>query len=184
MTVELGVATREPSGPGQEVPYAWLKAETLGTGQGWRTTRVPLSELAGTTAHALAVRITRRGKEPVRWRLGAVTVREAAARPRPATPGTPAVSASAQQSGKAAVRLARQRSAGPVRHYEVSRVLPDGARRLRPRPHHPRLDGSPLMHDGLAARSAGAPAVHSGPAAGSVRGTASVTRSPCGGFFS
>ncbi|MFD6886434.1 endo-beta-N-acetylglucosaminidase [Streptomyces sp. NPDC059957] len=130
VTVELGVATRQPSGPGQEVPYTWLKAETIGTGQGWRTTRVRLSELAGETAHALAVRITRRGKEPVRWRLGAVSVREAAARPRPATPGTPAVSASAQQSGKAAVRLAWQRAAGPVRHYEVSRLLPDGARRF------------------------------------------------------
>lgn len=130
VTVELGVATREPSGPGQEVPYTWLKAETLGTGQGWRTTRVRLSELAGRTAHGLAVRITRRGKEPVRWRLGAVTVREAAPRPRPATPGTPAVSASAQQSGKAAVRLTWRRAAGPVRHYEVFRVLPDGARRL------------------------------------------------------
>ncbi|MCX5127137.1 endo-beta-N-acetylglucosaminidase [Streptomyces sp. NBC_00193] len=136
VTVEFGVATREPSGPGQEVPYTWLKAQTLGTGRGWRTARVRLSELAGATAHGLAVRITRRGKEPVRWRLGAVTVREAAARPRPATPGTPAVSASSQQSGRASLRLTWQRAAGPpsqlrqLRHYEVSRVLPDGTRRF------------------------------------------------------
>lgn len=133
VTVELGVATREPAAPGQEVPYTWLKAQTLGTGQGWRTTRVRLSELAGETAHGLAVRITGRGRKPVRWRLGALTVREAVARPRPGTPGTPDVSASAQQSGRAALRLSWQRAAGPagrVRHYEVSRVLPDGTRRF------------------------------------------------------
>lgn len=130
VAVELGVATREPSGPGQEVPYTWLKAETLGSGQGWRTTRVRLSDLAGGTAHGLAVRITGRGKKPVRWRLGALTVRDAAAPSRPATPGTPAVSASAQQSGKAALRLTWQRAERPVRHYEVSRVLPGGARRF------------------------------------------------------
>ncbi|WP_405488166.1 endo-beta-N-acetylglucosaminidase [Streptomyces sp. NBC_00096] len=130
VALELGVAVREPSGPGQEVPYTWLEARGPGSGQGWHTTRVRLSALAGTTAHALAVRITRLGKEPVRWRLGALTVRDAAARPRPGTPGTPAVSASAQHSGRAALRLSWQRAAGPVRHYEVSRVLPDGTRRF------------------------------------------------------
>lgn len=130
VTVELGIATREPAAPGQEVPYTWLKAESLGTGQGWRTTRVGLPELAGGTAHGLAVRITGRGKRPVRWRLGALTVREGAPGPRPATPGTPAVSASAQQSGSAALRLSWQRSPGPVRHYEVSRLLADGTRRF------------------------------------------------------
>ncbi|WP_251054809.1 endo-beta-N-acetylglucosaminidase, partial [Streptomyces sp. ISL-66] len=130
VTIELGVATREPAAPGQEVPYTWLKAEDPGTRQGWHTTRVRLSDLAGRTAYGLAVRITGRGKKPVRWRLGAVSVRDGAARPRPGTPGTPAVSASAQQSGTAALRLSWQRAAGPVRHYEVSRVLPDGARRF------------------------------------------------------
>ncbi|WP_371618214.1 endo-beta-N-acetylglucosaminidase [Streptomyces sp. NBC_00454] len=130
VSIELGVATREPASPGQEVPYTWLKAETLGTGQGWRTTRVGLSELAGETAHGLAVRITGLGKKPVRWRLGALTVREGAPHPRPATPGTPAVSAAAQQSGRAALRLSWRRSPGPVRHYEVSRVLADGTRRF------------------------------------------------------
>ncbi|MBT2451496.1 endo-beta-N-acetylglucosaminidase [Streptomyces sp. ISL-43] len=132
VAVELGVATREPAAPGQEVPYTWLKAQTSAAGQGWSTTRVRLADLAGGTAHGLAVRITRLGKKPVRWRLGALTVRDAAARPRPGTPGTPAVTASAQQSGTAALRLSWQRAgqAGPLRHYEVSRVLPDGTRRF------------------------------------------------------
>ncbi|MFE2285136.1 endo-beta-N-acetylglucosaminidase [Streptomyces sp. NPDC059443] len=130
VSVELGIATREPAAPGQEVPYTWLKAQTPGTGQGWRTTRVGLSDLAGGTAYGLAVRITGLGKKPVRWRLGALTVRDGAPHPRPATPGTPAVSASAQQSGRAALRLSWHRAAGRIRHYEVSRALPDGTRRF------------------------------------------------------
>ncbi|AWZ10581.1 endo-beta-N-acetylglucosaminidase [Streptomyces sp. ICC4] len=133
VAVELGVATREPAAPGLEVPYTWLPVRSPGAGRGWRTARVRLADLAGGTAHGLAVRITRLGKEPVRWRLGALTVRDAAARPRPGTPGTPAVTASAQQSGTAALRLSWRRPAGPagrVRHYEVSRILPDGARRF------------------------------------------------------
>ncbi|MGW6691494.1 endo-beta-N-acetylglucosaminidase, partial [Streptomyces sp. NPDC054961] len=130
VAVELGVATREPAAPGREVPYTWLKGRDRAAGQGWRTTRVRLSDLAGGTAYGLAVRITGRGERPVRWRLGALSVRDGAARPRPGAPGTPAVTASAQQSGTAALRLSWRRAAGPVRHYEVSRVLPDGARRF------------------------------------------------------
>ncbi|MFD9305684.1 endo-beta-N-acetylglucosaminidase [Streptomyces sp. NPDC060048] len=133
VTVELGVATREPAAPGQEVPYTWLEAKGPGPARGWSRARVRLADLAGATAHGLAVRITRLGTEPVRWRLGALAVRDAAARPRPGTPGTPAVTASVQQSGTAALRLSWQRPAGPdhpLRHYEVSRLLPDGTRRF------------------------------------------------------
>ncbi|MFD9337344.1 endo-beta-N-acetylglucosaminidase [Streptomyces sp. NPDC060028] len=130
VAVEVGVATREPAAAGDPVPYTWLRAEPPGAGRGWRTTRVPLSALAGETAHGLAVRITGRGTKPVVWRLGAVTVRDASAQRRPGAPSTLTVDASAQQAGRAALRLSWRRAAGPVRHYEVARVLPDGTRRF------------------------------------------------------
>lgn len=130
VAVEVGVATREPAAPGRPVPYTWLKAQTRDTGQGWRTSRVRLGPSAGETAHALAVRITARGNRPVSWRLGALSVRDEIPRRRPAPPSAPTVYASAQQDGKASIRLSWHRAPGPVRHYEVSRVLPDGTRRF------------------------------------------------------
>lgn len=38
--------------------------------------------------------------------------------------------ASARREDRAWLRLSWRRAAGPVRHYEVSRVLPDGSRRF------------------------------------------------------
>ncbi|WP_078613563.1 endo-beta-N-acetylglucosaminidase [Streptomyces katrae] len=131
LTVEVGVATREPAAPGEPVPYTWLKTQTRGSGQGgWRTSRAGLSSLAGRTAYGLAVRITARGKTAVVWRLGALSVRDDTARRRPASPSALTVDAQTQQDGKASVRLSWRRAAGPVRHYELYRLLPDGARRF------------------------------------------------------
>lgn len=127
--VEVGVATREPSAPGGPVPYTWRKAETTGGG-GWRTSRVRISSPPGTTAYGLAVGITPGGNTPVSWRLGALSLHDTTARRRPASPGVLTVTASAQANGRASLRLAWQRSPGAVRHYEVSRVLPDGTRRF------------------------------------------------------
>ncbi|NXY96062.1 endo-beta-N-acetylglucosaminidase [Streptomyces sp. BR123] len=128
--VEVGVAVREPAAPGEPVPYAWFAAGTAVPGAGWRTARVGLSSLAGRTAYGLAVRITARGDGAVSWRVGALSVRDGTARPRPSAPRAPTVDAAAEQHGTAAVRLSWRRAPGPVRHYELHRLLPDGSRRF------------------------------------------------------
>ncbi|MFG2987059.1 endo-beta-N-acetylglucosaminidase [Streptomyces sp. NPDC048258] len=130
VAVEVGVATREPAAPGEPVPYTWFRADTLGTGQAWCRARVGLSALAGKTAYGLAVRITGLGKRAVAWRLGSLSVRDRAAGRRPASPAALTVDASARHEDRAWLRLSWRRAAGPVRHYEVSRVLPDGTRRF------------------------------------------------------
>ncbi|MFD0272075.1 endo-beta-N-acetylglucosaminidase [Streptomyces sp. NPDC127106] len=130
VVVEVGVAVREPAAPGGPVPYTWFAAGTAGPGAGWRTARVGLSSLAGRTAYGLAVRITARGDGAVSWRVGALSVREGPARPRPSAPHALTVDASAEQHGTAAVRLSWRRAPGPVRHYELHRLLPDGTRRF------------------------------------------------------
>ncbi|MET9605514.1 endo-beta-N-acetylglucosaminidase [Streptomyces sp. NPDC006512] len=130
VSVEFGVATREPAAPGDPVPYTWLRAAAPAGGRGWRTTRVPLAALAGSTAYALAVRITPGGKEPVSWRLGALSVRDTARTRRPAPPAHLKVTASVRRGDEAELRLSWDRAAGPVRHYELHRLLPDGTRRF------------------------------------------------------
>ncbi|MFB7467937.1 endo-beta-N-acetylglucosaminidase [Streptomyces sp. NPDC056224] len=132
VAVEVGVATREPAAPGERVPYTWIRARTPGAGSGldWHRSRIGLGALAGQTAYGLAVRITGRGKRPVVWRLGALSLRDAAAGRRPASPAALTVDAAARQDDRVWLRLSWRRAAGPVRHYEVSRVLPDGTRRF------------------------------------------------------
>ncbi|MGW6984284.1 endo-beta-N-acetylglucosaminidase [Streptomyces sp. NPDC054932] len=133
VAVEVGVAVREPSASGEPVPYTWLQAGSRDSGQGWRTTRAALASLAGRTAYGLAVRITARGKKPVVWRIGALSVHDGTRTRRPAPPTAPAVDASARQDGRAWLRLSWRAAAGDggrPRHYEVWRVLPDGARRF------------------------------------------------------
>ncbi|THA85141.1 endo-beta-N-acetylglucosaminidase [Streptomyces sp. A0592] len=132
VTVEVGVATREPSAPGGPVPYAWLRAGSTDAGAGWRTARAALAPLAGRTAYALAVRITAPGGEPVVWRLGALAVHDGAGARRPAPPTAAAVDAAAFQDGRAWLRLSWRAAGtgGRPRHHEVHRVLPDGVRRF------------------------------------------------------
>ncbi|MFF4320817.1 endo-beta-N-acetylglucosaminidase [Streptomyces sp. NPDC001568] len=126
--VEFGVATREPAAPGDPIPYTWLRAAGPSGGRGWRTTRVPLATRAGGTAYALAVRITGRGNEPVSWRLGALSVRDTALPRHPAPPTHLEPAATARRGDTAELRLTWHRAAGPVRHYELHRLLPDGTR--------------------------------------------------------
>ncbi|MDJ0381896.1 endo-beta-N-acetylglucosaminidase [Streptomyces sp. G-G2] len=126
--VEVGVAVREPAKAGAPVPYTWFKAAAGDTGPGWRTSRVALASLAGKTAYALAVRLTGPGGEPVRWRLGALSVADGE-RP-PSAPGPVAVDAAARDGAKVSLRLSWRRAPGAVRHYEAYRVLPDGTRRF------------------------------------------------------
>lgn len=133
VTVEVGAAVREPVAPGEPVPYTWFPAHTLGTGPAWRRTRVRLSALAGRTAYGLAVRVTGLGRRAVAWRLGSLSVRDTAAGRRPATPAALTVDASARHDDRVSLRLSWRRAPGeatPVRHYAVSRVLPDGSRRF------------------------------------------------------
>ncbi|GHI87007.1 endo-beta-N-acetylglucosaminidase [Streptomyces xanthophaeus] len=137
VTVEVGVAVREPAAPGEPVPYTWRAVRTVRTRRGWRTSRAALGRLAGRTAYGLAVRICARGGGPVAWRLGALSLREAPAGGPPGRPAGPTrltVDAAAVGDGTAAVRLSWRRGAageaGGLRHHEVSRVLPDGTRRF------------------------------------------------------
>ncbi|MFF1558812.1 endo-beta-N-acetylglucosaminidase [Streptomyces sp. NPDC058279] len=130
VTVEVGIALREPAGPGEPVPYTWLTAVTRGAGRGWLRARAVFDAPPGTTGYGCAVRITSRGTLPVRRRIGAVSVRDTTPRRPPATPAALGVDASARRDGTAELRLSWRRAAGPVRHYELHRRLPDGTRRF------------------------------------------------------
>ncbi|MFE9256844.1 endo-beta-N-acetylglucosaminidase [Streptomyces sp. NPDC006879] len=124
VTVEVGVALREPAAGGERVPYTWLPVSTLGAGDGWKSHVVRLAPLAGGTAHALGVRLSGTSAAPQQWRLGLVAVRDAADGP-PAPAGLHVVRA-ARRGPEVDLRLAWERAAGQVRHYEVFRRTPSG----------------------------------------------------------
>ena len=125
--LELAVATADPAGPGEPWPYTFVPVGELlpesGTG-GWLRTAVPLPGGAG-TVRAIGVRLTA-ARGPVRWRLGRLAVRALA----PGAPAAPtALRITAARGGD--LRFAWHRPArGPVRHYTLHRVLPDGTRRF------------------------------------------------------
>ncbi|MEU6031263.1 endo-beta-N-acetylglucosaminidase [Streptomyces tauricus] len=123
VTVELAVATAEPSGPGQPYTYTYFPVTA---GDGWETSTVRLTGLpAGGAVHALGVRLTGTGGA-VKWRLGAVAVRDQDAQ-APATPADARITAASGGD----LRLAwRADTGGGVRHYTLHRVLPDGTRRF------------------------------------------------------
>ncbi|MFI7102388.1 endo-beta-N-acetylglucosaminidase [Streptomyces sp. NPDC050161] len=129
VTVEVAVALREPSAPGEPAPFAYLPAGTVVPGDGWRRTSVPLGTLAPGTLHALGVRLTGRSGTPVGWRLGLLAVRDGAAA-IPAAPTGAVVTDAATAGGATALRLSWRRAPGPVRHYELSRQLPGGGVRF------------------------------------------------------
>ncbi|MFG2309324.1 endo-beta-N-acetylglucosaminidase [Streptomyces sp. NPDC048566] len=119
--VELAVATSDPASPGAPPPYTRLPVPPS-SGGGWRTSTVSLAGLTG-TVRALGVRLTGAGG-PVRWRLGRLAVRTAAA-----TPGAPSCLRVTDADG-GDLRLAWRAARTPVRHYELHRVLRDGTRRF------------------------------------------------------
>ncbi|MGW3813251.1 endo-beta-N-acetylglucosaminidase [Streptomyces sp. NPDC005046] len=118
-SLELAVATADPDAAGGAPPYTYFP---LASGSGWATTTVPLTGLSG-TLRALGVRLTGAGA-PVRWRLGGLAVRDAVV-----TTDAPTGLRVTDADG-GSVRLAWQAAPGPVRHYELHRILPDGTRRF------------------------------------------------------
>lgn len=134
VTVELAVATTEPSAAGATPAYTYLPVNPVNRAgsrragsadeslDGWRTVAVPLSGLSG-TVHALGVRLTATAG-PVRWRLGGLAVRDTVG--TPAAPLDPHVTAASGGD----LRLAWTAAPGDVRHYTLHRLLPDGTRRF------------------------------------------------------
>ncbi|WNI23835.1 endo-beta-N-acetylglucosaminidase [Streptomyces sp. ITFR-16] len=126
VTVELAVALREPDRPGDPVAYTYLPAGELRSGgTGWTTSVVRPRALSG-TVRALGVRLTAAG--PVRWRLGALAVRDGAE--TPAAPSGLRVTGAATGPDGTGLRFSWRRAAGRPRHYELHRILPDGTRRF------------------------------------------------------
>ncbi|WP_019068303.1 endo-beta-N-acetylglucosaminidase [Streptomyces hokutonensis] len=121
-TVELAVATAEPSTVGATAPYRYLPVAA--SGSGWQTVSVPLAGFSG-TLHAIGVRLTAT-QGPVNWRLGGLAVRDADAAPTPAAPANFLISAATGGN----LRFAWDAAPGAVRHYTLHRLLPDGTRRF------------------------------------------------------
>jgi endo-beta-N-acetylglucosaminidase D len=119
VTVELAVATAEPAKPGAPHPYRYIPAGTLKAG-GWTTARLHLTGLSG-TARAIGVRLTAAGA--LTYRLGALAVHDGPQAPR--SPRELKVTA-----GSDGMRFTWLGAPGPVRHYELHRILPDGTRRF------------------------------------------------------
>ncbi|MFI1766336.1 endo-beta-N-acetylglucosaminidase [Streptomyces sp. NPDC020800] len=120
VNVELAVATAEPGSAGATPPYTYLPVEPAAT---WRTSTVRLTGLSG-TVHALGVRLTAPDGGLVRWRLGGLAVRDTVA--APAAPADLRITAASGGD----LRFAWGTAHGPVRHYELHRLLPDGTRRF------------------------------------------------------
>lgn len=125
VTVELGVALREPDQAGDPLPYDFLPAGTISSG-GWSEADVRLGSLGGDgTVHGLAVRLTASGGGSVKWRLGALAVKDADE--QVAAPSGLKVD---RATADGQFRLSWEPAAAPVRHYELYRVLADGTRRF------------------------------------------------------
>ncbi|MGW4750882.1 endo-beta-N-acetylglucosaminidase [Streptomyces chartreusis] len=120
VTVELAVATADPTTPGATPPYTYYPVTS---GSGWQTTTVRLTGLTG-AVRAIGVRLTAAGAGQVRWRLGGIAVRNA-----PQTPAAPSGLRITAASG-GDLRLAWNPASGDVRHHTLHRLLPDGTRRF------------------------------------------------------
>ncbi|MFF1629945.1 endo-beta-N-acetylglucosaminidase [Streptomyces sp. NPDC058272] len=120
-SLELAVATAEPGAAGGAPPYTYIPV-TVTPGGGWQTSTVRLTGPSG-TVRALGVRLTATSGA-VRWRLGGLAVRDAVV-----TPAAPTGLRVTDADG-GNLRFAWQGAPGPVRHYELYRILPDGTRRF------------------------------------------------------
>ncbi|MFD4566515.1 endo-beta-N-acetylglucosaminidase [Streptomyces sp. NPDC058467] len=120
-SLELAVATAEPGAAGGAPPYTYIPVAVT-PGGGWQTSTVRLTGLSG-TVRALGVRLTATSG-PVHWRLGGLAVRDAVV-----TPAAPTGLRVTDADG-GNLRFAWQGAPGPVRHYELYRILPDGTRRF------------------------------------------------------
>ncbi|MFF1810236.1 endo-beta-N-acetylglucosaminidase [Streptomyces sp. NPDC058251] len=120
-SLELAVATAEPGAAGGAPPYTYIPV-TVTPGGGWQTSTVRLTGLSG-TVRALGVRLTATSG-PVHWRLGGLAVRDAVV-----TPAAPTGLRVTDADG-GNLRFAWQGAPGPVRHYELYRILPDGTPRF------------------------------------------------------
>ncbi|WP_405666640.1 endo-beta-N-acetylglucosaminidase [Streptomyces sp. NBC_01166] len=126
VTVELAVAPHEPDRAGDPFAYTYVPAGELRPGAvGWTTATLRLGSLGG-MAHALGVRLRGTGAGAVRWRLGALAVRDTVRKPHPPT----ALRITDAAADGSELRLRWHRAPGPVRHYEVHRILPDGTLRF------------------------------------------------------
>ncbi|MEU7150691.1 endo-beta-N-acetylglucosaminidase [Streptomyces sp. NPDC045456] len=134
VTVEAAVAYAEPAKAGGRPQFRRMPARTVRAADGWVTSTVRIGDGPGRTAYALGVRLGAPGGAPVRWRLGALAVRDGEpAAHTPAPPGAVKIAAArVTGDGTAELRLTWQPSAKgvPVRHYEVDQTLPDGKRRF------------------------------------------------------
>ncbi|MGW1074143.1 endo-beta-N-acetylglucosaminidase [Streptomyces sp. NPDC002537] len=116
---------------------AYLPVGTLPAGgHGWTTAVLRVGALlrgrAGRGIRTLGVRLRGPDDGTVRWRLGALAVRDAKP-PAPARPGPVRVTASRTRAdGTAELRLVWGAAAAgtPVRHYEIHQVLPGGGHRF------------------------------------------------------
>ncbi|WP_078623891.1 endo-beta-N-acetylglucosaminidase [Streptomyces monomycini] len=144
VTVEAAVAYEEPAEAGGRPEFRRIPAKAVRAADGWVTSTVRIGYGPGRTAHmgdgpgrtayALGVRLSAPGGSPVRWRLGALAVRDGEpAAHTPAPPSALRIAAShITGDGVAELRLSWKPSAkaAPVRHYEVHQILPDGKRRF------------------------------------------------------
>ncbi|MEU9058781.1 endo-beta-N-acetylglucosaminidase [Streptomyces sp. NPDC048430] len=128
VTVELAVAPHEPDRAGDPYAYTYVPAGELMPGAaGWTTATLRLGSLGG-TVHALGIRLTGTGTGTgaVRWRLGALAVRDTVRKPHAPT----ALRVTDAAADGSELRLRWHPAPGPVRHYEVHRILPDGTLRF------------------------------------------------------
>ncbi|MCI3278037.1 endo-beta-N-acetylglucosaminidase [Streptomyces cylindrosporus] len=120
VNVELAVATVEPGSPGATPSYTYLPVNSVDE---WETVTVPLTGVGAGGLRRVGVRLTGAGGA-VRWRLGGLVICDIALSPEAPTD----LRVTAATAGD--LRFAWSAAPGPVRHYELHRLLPDGTRRF------------------------------------------------------
>lgn len=131
LRISVAVATEEPQTPGDRPEFTLLGEAA--SADGWTTTSVPLGAFAGERLAVLGVQLKPAdlGGAEVRWRLGALSV--GASEPAaPAPPTDVTITDTAADGDQTELRLRWNPptgSTGPIHHYELHQLLPDGDRR-------------------------------------------------------